>query len=392
MPEDPFAPPAPPIPFVGRKNELEWLRREVTDRGRQVEYGKPIVVAGPAGIGKTSLVAQFLVPGPPVSGTLYMSSPGDPPPAPSAPIWIPAVEFLSRVRDFGPEIDHRTLDRRQPLPIVILDGIDALKDRRQREVLAHVFNYKLVRAVIITSREQIEADGQRTLRLDRLEDRDAESLLFDASGRSIGDDAVTRILSIGDGSPLVLSLLAKMANSLSERELRQALAGHLYDLNQAAVPKGQLIAAARPTIITSSEAMMQAHKKEPDGIHALAPRQFEELVAELLRDMGWDVQLTPATRDGGKDILAYLDTDIGKLLCLVEAKRYSKSRKIGVELVRTLYGTLCDYQANSAMMVTTSSFSKDARMFQKKHEMLLRLRDYTDVVGWIMKHGRNSGS
>ena len=123
----------------------------------------------------------------------------------------------------------------------------------------------------------------------------------------------------------------------------------------------------------------------------LGSRQFEELIAELLKDMGWDVELTKATRDGGKDILAYINTDVGKFLCLVEAKRYRSDRKIGVELVRSLYGTLCDYQANSAMMVTTSGFSEDARQLQKKHEFQLSLRDYTDVVGWIMKHGRNRG-
>jgi restriction system protein len=40
------------------------------------------------------------------------------------------------------------------------------------------------------------------------------------------------------------------------------------------------------------------------------------------------------------------------------------------------------------MMVTTSTFSKDARIFEKKHELQLGLKDYTDVAGWIIKHGR----
>lgn len=31
---------------------------------------------------------------------------------------------------------------------------------------------------------------------------------------------------------------------------------------------------------------------------------------------------------------------------------------------------------------------KDARMFEKKHEFQLGLKDYTDVAGWIMKHGK----
>jgi restriction system protein len=109
-------------------------------------------------------------------------------------------------------------------------------------------------------------------------------------------------------------------------------------------------------------------------------------VAELLDGMGFEVELTKQTRDGGKDILAYMNTGIGRFLCLVEAKKYRQDRTVGVELVRTLYGTLCDYHANSAMLVTTSSFSEDARAFQKRHEYQLSLRDYGNILEWIQDH------
>ena len=56
-----------------------------------------------------------------------------------------------------------------------------------------------------------------------------------------------------------------------------------------------------------------------------------------------------------------MKTDIGEILCLVGTKKYRKDRKIGVGMVRTLFGTLADYQATSAMLVTTSSYSPGAR-------------------------------
>jgi restriction system protein len=80
-------------------------------------------------------------------------------------------------------------------------------------------------------------------------------------------------------------------------------------------------------------------------------------------------------------------TPLRGFLCLVEAKHYREDRKIGVSLVRTLYGTLRDYQASSAMLVTTSSYSKDARALQQKHKYELSLREYTDVAGWIQRYG-----
>ena len=104
------------------------------------------------------------------------------------------------------------------------------------------------------------------------------------------------------------------------------------------------------------------------------------------------MHLTQETRDGGKDILAYLKTDLGKLLVLVEAKKYRHDRKVGVDLVRHLYGTLVDYKANSAMLVTTSSFTKDAHEFQRRREYQLGLRDYGDVVQWIQRYKTNKAN
>jgi hypothetical protein len=54
---------------------------------------------------------------------------------------------------------------------------------------------------------------------------------------------------------------------------------------------------------------------------------------------------TKATRDGGKKILVTTKTEIGEILCFVDANKYREHRKIGVGMVRTLYCTLNDYEA-----------------------------------------------
>jgi hypothetical protein len=153
-------------------------------------------------------------------------------------------------------------------------------------------------------------------------------------------------------------------------------------LSETKQPETQVV---RSRIILANDQLIEHLRRQPYDLHNLAPRRFEELIAALLEDMGWEVSLTKQTRDGGRDILAFLDTDIGRLLCLVEAKRYSPDRPVGVELVRNLYGALSDEQANSALLVTTSYFSPDAREFQRRHVYQLSLREYQDVVGWLMK-------
>lgn len=92
------------------------------------------------------------------------------------------------------------------------------------------------------------------------------------------------------------------------------------------------------------------------------------------------------TKDGGKDIIAVVPTEIGKILCLVEAKHYRPRRPVQVGLVRQLYGTYTDYGANAAMLVTSSRFTRGAKEFQSRHEYQIQLRDFEHVVEWIQKY------
>jgi len=64
----------------------------------------------------------------------------------------------------------------------------------------------------------------------------------------------------------------------------------LYDAAATGDFQSDLIeAATRPHIISVGEELASILKRQPDLIHTLSPRRYEEVVAELLRDMGWDV-------------------------------------------------------------------------------------------------------
>jgi hypothetical protein len=173
--------------------------------------------------------------------------------------------------------------------------------------------------------------------------------------------------------PLALAMVSRFGRDRSPRQLLRELQQHLYELTRdVPEPPGWIIEVAKPSITIAGDALVERLRRQPTDVYSLPPRQFEELIAGLLDDMGWEVHLTKQSRDGGRDILAYLNTDLGRFLCLVEAKRHNPKRPVGVELVRTLYGTLCHEQANSAMLVPTSYFTPDAK-------------DYENVVKWIDK-------
>ncbi len=124
----------------------------------------------------------------------------------------------------------------------------------------------------------------------------------------------------------------------------------------------------------------------PKQLHELDPRKFEELVAEILASNGYDIQLTPPTRDGGYDIMAVRKDSLGiETTTLVECKRYGLDHKVGIALIRGLYGVKSFLGVSNALLVTTSEFSEDARKFvESKYD--IQLVDYSQLLEWFQDY------
>lgn len=125
-------------------------------------------------------------------------------------------------------------------------------------------------------------------------------------------------------------------------------------------------------------------RKHPETLYQLPPYRFEELIADILKNSGFDTHLTQQTKDGGRDIIAFYSTPVAKLMTIVECKRYSQTRKIGVAPVeRFLYVIDRKDEASMGMIVTTSSFTKGARDIEKARPYRLSLKDFDDIQDWL---------
>jgi restriction endonuclease Mrr len=122
--------------------------------------------------------------------------------------------------------------------------------------------------------------------------------------------------------------------------------------------------------------------KHPEYMRQMDSRKFELLIADIFKRKGYDVTLTPKTRDGGKDIIALYKSPFGHQLFIVECKKYRENLKVGVEIVRGLYGVKVAENYNQAILVTTSTFSKPAKDFVRPLKFQLQLKDYNDIRQW----------
>jgi hypothetical protein len=103
-------------------------------------------------------------------------------------------------------------------------------------------------------------------------------------------------------------------------------------------------------------AWLRVHDNDRFRTH---PRALERVVQHILGEyLDCELCLTKATRDGGLDLYGY-DSNSGKFI--VEVKRYGPKNKIDVRIVREVAGVLLRENAHKGLIITTSTFTPDAR-------------------------------
>jgi RNA polymerase sigma factor (sigma-70 family) len=128
----------------------------------------------------------------------------------------------------------------------------------------------------------------------------------------------------------------------------------------------------------------------PHRMHDLSARKFEELVAALMKGMGYDVYLNSHTRDGGRDIIAVMSTlSNDKMVTIVQCKRNAADNLVGIDIVERFIYTIREKdRANAGWIITTSSFSRDAQKLQKEYEWQLSLKDNKNLEAWCSNYGQ----
>ncbi len=96
--------------------------------------------------------------------------------------------------------------------------------------------------------------------------------------------------------------------------------------------------------------------KTLDGLLKLSPREFEKLVATLFKANGHQAQVLGGSSDHGVDIVVLSNE---KEKWIVQCKRYNGS--VGEPVVRDLYGTMGHEGAQRAYLITTGSFTTQAK-------------------------------
>lgn len=124
-------------------------------------------------------------------------------------------------------------------------------------------------------------------------------------------------------------------------------------------------------------------RDRPELLRDLTPRAFEEFMAAFYESKGWKAQLTPSSRDGGKDVIISKTDEGGRRMCYVECKRYEPQNPVSVGVIRQLYGVVEADKATAGIVATTSFFTKPAMAEARAIGHRMTLLDFDSLADML---------
>ena len=146
---------------------------------------------------------------------------------------------------------------------------------------------------------------------------------------------------------------------------------------------------------TANTEIMRWLQKHPEDLLRVHPGTFEQIVAEIFRDQGFEVDVLGSWNqaDGGIDIIAARkDTLTGDFRVGIQCKRYIKTHTVKADVVWALEGRLEKFKLNKGVLATTASFENAVLSDLKDHLWRIELRDFEilkkDLQSWgLYQHG-----
>ncbi len=151
----------------------------------------------------------------------------------------------------------------------------------------------------------------------------------------------------------------KFAREMVERELRAKREAESKALRSAEISR-----------------ISKAWLARSDSYFSMSPYKFEDAVARLFVEMGYEVHQTPYSNDGGKDAILLKD---GKKY-VVECKRYERERLTGRRDLQILVAAKHDVDANGAFFISTGRFARTAIEYAKENNITIYDGDHLPIL------------
>lgn len=148
-----------------------------------------------------------------------------------------------------------------------------------------------------------------------------------------------------------------------------------------------------PTAETESEdpldyALINSHELIKDRVMKLSWKDMQELVAGILRAMGYKTRVSPEGGDRGKDIIASPD-GLGFVQPRIFVEVKHRKGQMGAPEIRKFIGGRHP-QNDRCLYVSTGGFSTEAKYEAERSQAQLTLMDGDELVNLLVEHYEKS--
>jgi restriction system protein len=152
------------------------------------------------------------------------------------------------------------------------------------------------------------------------------------------------------------------------------------DIDLTAEEQGEIVRQA-----AYEEALAQARAEIEEYINNLGAYDFQKLVAELLRAMGYHVpHVAPPGRDGGIDIVAYKDP-LGTTTPRIKVQVKHRDQRVTVKEVRELEGLLRK-EGDIGLIVSSGGFSSEVEREIRASTKHIETMDLDRLINLWQEH------
>ena len=135
----------------------------------------------------------------------------------------------------------------------------------------------------------------------------------------------------------------------------------------------------KETIIELENLEEQANNGIRDFLRSKNPYEFQDMVAALLKAMGYYIQsVAPKGKDGGVDVVAYVDPLGAQTPRIKVQVKHKPDAVIGASDIRALLGIL--RSGDIALFVTSGTYSLDAKNTAASSREFIRLIDGDEFI------------
>jgi restriction endonuclease Mrr len=159
-------------------------------------------------------------------------------------------------------------------------------------------------------------------------------------------------------------------------------------ISEILLPESKKIITPDSPIITVApinDEVLRYLKENPEEWFKLTGGQFEMVMQEIYSRLGYHVERTKATRDGGKDLIIHKNGPLGDFIYYVECKKHAPNRPVSLGIVQRFKCVVDTDNVNGGIVATTSFFTKDAKKFilANKYDCQVKLHDGTAIKNFL---------